>query len=92
MNGNNLLNGVTFLDLKQAFDTMDHASYWESLNSVWSVLNLLAGSGPIYRKCLREDTSKWAPEDTYFHDTDLFRFDRLLPTLTCVAGVERDRG
>ena len=25
MNGNNLLNGVIFLDLKQAFDTMDHA-------------------------------------------------------------------
>ena len=25
MNGKNLLNGVIFLDLKQAFDTMDHA-------------------------------------------------------------------
>ena len=25
MNGNNLLNGAIFLDLKQAFDTMDHA-------------------------------------------------------------------
>ena len=35
---------------------------------------------------------KWAPEDTYFHDTDLFRLDRLLPALACVAGVERGRG
>ena len=25
MNGNNLLNGVIFLDLKEAFDTMDQA-------------------------------------------------------------------
>ena len=39
-----------------------------------------------------QEPIKWADEDTYFHDTDLFRFDRLLPTLTCVAGVERDRG
>ena len=49
-----LLNGVIFLDLKKAFDTMDHGSFWihgsfwESLNSMGSVLNSLTGSSPIY--------------------------------------------
>jgi len=39
---NNLLNGVIFLD------TWIMLSYWESLQSMGSVLNLLPGSGPIY--------------------------------------------
>ena len=39
-----------------------------------------------------QEPIKWADEDTYFYETDLFRFDHLLPTLACVAGVERDRG
>ena len=39
---NNLLNGVIFLDIWIML------FYWESLNAMGSVLNLLPGSGPIY--------------------------------------------